>query len=139
MASLDGQVILVTGATDGLGRALAADLVGAGATVLVHGRDPGRIAATVEELNAGDRVRSYQADLAGLAQVRALAEQVIAGERRLDVLKQEMAEREIRMLGEDPHQYGLTPTNRANLAALLDFFYRLGALERVLEPEELFV
>ena len=53
--------------------------------------------------------------------------------------EQEMAEREIRMLGEDPHQYGLTATNRANLAALLDFFYRLGALERVLEPEELFV
>jgi NAD(P)-dependent dehydrogenase (short-subunit alcohol dehydrogenase family) len=86
VASLDGQVILVTGATDGLGRALAADLVDAGATVLVHGRDPGRIAATVEELNAGDRVRSYRADFAALGQVRGLAEQVIAGERRLDVL-----------------------------------------------------
>ena len=41
--------------------------------------------------------------------------------------------------GEDPHQYGLTPYNRANLAALLDFLYRLGSLERVLEPEELFI
>jgi NAD(P)-dependent dehydrogenase (short-subunit alcohol dehydrogenase family) len=89
VASLEGQVILVTGATDGLGRALAADLADAGATVLVHGRDPGRITATVEELRArtgGDRVRSYQADLAGLGRVRALAEQVIAAESRLDVL-----------------------------------------------------
>lgn len=89
MASLDGQVILVTGATDGLGRALAAELVRAGATVLVHGRDAGRIAGTVDELEAGPgrgRVRSYQADLASLARVRELAGQVIGGEPRLDVL-----------------------------------------------------
>jgi NAD(P)-dependent dehydrogenase (short-subunit alcohol dehydrogenase family) len=89
VTSLDGQVILVTGATDGLGRALAAELAGAGATVLVHGRDPGRIAATAEELTAKagpGRVRSYQADLAGLGHVRELARQVIAAEPRLDVL-----------------------------------------------------
>ena len=89
MASLDGQVVLVTGATDGLGRALAAVLAREGATVLVHGRDAGRIAATVEEIEAGrgrGQVRSYRADLASLAQVRELAEQVIAGEPRLDVL-----------------------------------------------------
>jgi NAD(P)-dependent dehydrogenase (short-subunit alcohol dehydrogenase family) len=89
MASLDGQVVLVTGATDGLGRALAAVLAREGATVLVHGRDAGRIAATVDEIEAGrgrGQVRSYRADLASLAQVRELAEQVIAGEPRLDVL-----------------------------------------------------
>jgi NAD(P)-dependent dehydrogenase (short-subunit alcohol dehydrogenase family) len=89
MASLDGQVVLVTGATDGLGRALAVDLAREGATVLVHGRDPGRIAATVEQVTAqasGGRPRSYQADLADLAQVRALAGQVAASEPRLDVL-----------------------------------------------------
>ena len=98
MALLDGKVVLVTGATDGLGRALAADLARSGATVLVHGRDPGRIADTVQEVArrprrrhahaaaAGDRVRSYQADLASLAGVQALAEAVIAAEPRLDVL-----------------------------------------------------
>ncbi|MBV9379895.1 MAG: SDR family NAD(P)-dependent oxidoreductase [Streptosporangiaceae bacterium] len=88
MTSLDGQVILVTGATDGLGRALAAELAGAGATVLVHGRDPGRIAATMEHVSAagGPRPRSYRADLADLAQVRALAAQVTENEPRLDVL-----------------------------------------------------
>lgn len=100
MAELDGKVVLVTGATDGLGRALAAELAGAGATVLVHGRDSQRIADTVQEVTAaasagggrqagaaaGDRVRAYQADLAGLAGVRSLAEQVMAAEPRLDVL-----------------------------------------------------
>jgi len=94
MALLDGKVVLVTGATDGLGRALAADLARSGATVLVHGRDAGRIADTVQEVRAaaaeagqpGDRVRSYQADLASLAGVRALADAVLAAEPRLDVL-----------------------------------------------------
>jgi len=87
--ALDGKVILLTGATDGMGRALAAGLAAAGATVLVHGRDEGRIAATVAEVAAAgrpDRVRSYRADLASLDAVRALADQVIKDEPRLDVL-----------------------------------------------------
>jgi NAD(P)-dependent dehydrogenase (short-subunit alcohol dehydrogenase family) len=96
MAELHGTVVLVTGATDGLGRALAAELARSGATVLVHGRDPGRIADTIEEVTAAaaeagepaasDRVRGYQADLSGLAGVRELADQVVAAEPRLDVL-----------------------------------------------------
>jgi NAD(P)-dependent dehydrogenase (short-subunit alcohol dehydrogenase family) len=89
MTALDGKVILLTGATDGLGRALAAELAREGATVLVHGRDPGRIADTVAEVaQAGspDRVRAYEADLASLAQARGLAEQVLAAEPRLDAL-----------------------------------------------------
>ena len=89
MTALDGKVVLLTGATDGMGRALAADLAREGATVLVHGRDRARIAATVAEVTEagrGGRVRSYQADLASLAEVRALAEQVVRAEPRLDVL-----------------------------------------------------
>ena len=96
MAELEGKIVLVTGATDGLGRALAAELARSGATVLVHGRDPGRIADTIKEVTAAaaeadepaasDRVRGYQADLSSLAGVRDLAGQVIATEPRLDVL-----------------------------------------------------
>jgi len=84
VTSLDGKVILVTGATDGLGRALSAELARDGATVLVHGRDRGRISDTVAELGGG--VRAYQADLSDLSQVRALADEVLANEPRLDVL-----------------------------------------------------
>ena len=89
MASLDGQVVLVTGATDGLGRALAVSLAEAGATVLIHGRDAGRITGTTEDVRAmsdSDQVRSYQADLSVLAQVRTLAAQVTEAEPQLDVL-----------------------------------------------------
>jgi len=90
MTALDGKVILLTGATDGMGRVLAADLAREGATVLVHGRDQARIAATVAEVAAvagsQSRVRSYRADLASLAAVLDLAGQVTEAEPRLDVL-----------------------------------------------------
>jgi NAD(P)-dependent dehydrogenase (short-subunit alcohol dehydrogenase family) len=90
MTMLDGKVIMLTGSTDGMGRALAAELARSGATVLVHGRDPGRVSATVEEVTevAGDpsRVRGYLADFSSLAAVRGLAERVTAAEPRIDVL-----------------------------------------------------
>lgn len=87
MEPLNEKVVLVTGATDGLGRALAAELGRAGATVLVHGRDPQRIADTVKEVAAeGGQVRSYQADLSSIDGVVALAGQVRQSEPRLDVL-----------------------------------------------------
>jgi NAD(P)-dependent dehydrogenase (short-subunit alcohol dehydrogenase family) len=82
----DGKVVLITGATDGLGRALAGAAVSAGATVLVHGRSDERIAETLAEIGGGDRVRAYRADLASLEGVRRLADEVLAAEPRLDVL-----------------------------------------------------
>jgi NAD(P)-dependent dehydrogenase (short-subunit alcohol dehydrogenase family) len=79
----DRRTVLVTGATDGLGRALAAALARAGHTVLVHGRDPERVLATANEVGAA---RTYCADFASLAEVHALADDVLAHEPRLDVL-----------------------------------------------------
>jgi NAD(P)-dependent dehydrogenase (short-subunit alcohol dehydrogenase family) len=84
--TLDGKVVAITGATDGLGRALAREVLDAGATVLVHGRSVERIADTLAELDGGERVRSYRADLASLAAVRGLAGELLAGEDRIDVL-----------------------------------------------------
>jgi NAD(P)-dependent dehydrogenase (short-subunit alcohol dehydrogenase family) len=76
---LGEQRILVTGATDGLGRRVAAELAGRGARVLVHGRDAGRVEETAREIGAE---AGLVADLSELAQVRRLAEE--AGE--LDTL-----------------------------------------------------
>jgi NAD(P)-dependent dehydrogenase (short-subunit alcohol dehydrogenase family) len=86
---LPEQTILVTGATDGLGRALATRLAEGGATVLVHGRDEARGHDTVAEIveaTGNDRVQLYLADLASLAEVATLAEAVLGAEERLDVL-----------------------------------------------------
>ena len=76
--------VLITGATSGLGRYLAAELASSGWTVLAHGRDPGRTADLSAELGAG--ARGYVADLGSLGEVRELAAQVRAEVPRLDVL-----------------------------------------------------
>jgi NAD(P)-dependent dehydrogenase (short-subunit alcohol dehydrogenase family) len=86
---VDQQTILVTGATDGLGRALAGELAGRGATVLLHGRSEDRLEDTVRELGeaAGNhRLRTYLADFAALDDVRRLAGAVEQDQERLDVL-----------------------------------------------------
>jgi NAD(P)-dependent dehydrogenase (short-subunit alcohol dehydrogenase family) len=83
------QVVLVTGATDGLGKAVSVELARAGMTVLVHGRShQGAEAAIAEirEASGSELLRAYAGDLASLAQVRSLAEHVLADEPQLDVL-----------------------------------------------------
>jgi NAD(P)-dependent dehydrogenase (short-subunit alcohol dehydrogenase family) len=89
MRPLHEQAILVTGATDGLGRGVAERLAAGGATVLVHGRDDTRGEAAIRDIRdatGNARLRWYHADLASLADVRALAERVAAVEPRLDAL-----------------------------------------------------
>ena len=76
--------VLVTGATDGLGRALATRLAGEGATVLAHARSEERGRGALGELLDGPHdVRLVVGDLASLGAVRALADQL---PDRLDVL-----------------------------------------------------
>jgi NAD(P)-dependent dehydrogenase (short-subunit alcohol dehydrogenase family) len=89
MKPVSEQVVLITGATDGLGKAVAADLAAAGATVLLHGRSEERgeqAMREIRELTGRDRLRFYWADLASLDQVRALADAVLEAEPRLDAL-----------------------------------------------------
>ena len=84
-----GTTVLVTGATDGLGRRVARELAAKGATVLLHGRSQGRLEAGLEEVRGqagGKEAGSYLADLSSLAAVRALANRVLSEEERLDVL-----------------------------------------------------
>ncbi len=73
-------IILVTGATDGIGRETARELTRKGARVLVHGRDAERARATVEELRSlgGAPLEPIVADLSSLAAVRAMAGQMAA-------------------------------------------------------------
>jgi NAD(P)-dependent dehydrogenase (short-subunit alcohol dehydrogenase family) len=85
----DRPAILITGATDGLGRALAGRLATDGATLILHGRDRRRLDRAADEIGgtAGtDRPRTVLADLAELAQVRRLAAGVRQVTDQLDVL-----------------------------------------------------
>ncbi len=81
MRPLAEQTILITGATDGLGRALARELAASGATLLLHGRDQARGRETVKQIvgeTGTESVHWLRADLASLDEVRGLADQVIA-------------------------------------------------------------
>jgi NAD(P)-dependent dehydrogenase (short-subunit alcohol dehydrogenase family) len=83
------QVILVTGATDGLGRAVAGELAKGGATLLIHGRDDARLADAADGIRAesgNEKLRAYRADFSSLQEVGDLAERLERDQDRIDVL-----------------------------------------------------
>jgi NAD(P)-dependent dehydrogenase (short-subunit alcohol dehydrogenase family) len=87
--AVKNRVILVTGATDGLGKQVARDLAAQGATVLLHGRSLEKGEATLQEIRdatGNQKLMYYNADLSSLDAVRGLAEEIQAEQDRLDVL-----------------------------------------------------
>ena len=89
MRAPDRQTILVTGSTDGLGKAVARELAAQGATVLVHGRSGPRVDAAIAEIadaTGSDRLVPFVADLSSLDAVDCLADEVSADRGRLDAL-----------------------------------------------------
>jgi NAD(P)-dependent dehydrogenase (short-subunit alcohol dehydrogenase family) len=85
--NMAGKTVLITGSTDGVGRYVAARLAADGAKVLIHGRDAKRAEALIDEIKRDGYAAPmfYQADLSSLADVRRLADAVIADHDRLDV------------------------------------------------------
>jgi NAD(P)-dependent dehydrogenase (short-subunit alcohol dehydrogenase family) len=86
---MDGKVCLVTGATNGIGLEAAKALAKQGATVVLTGRDKGRLETAliaVRHAVPDAKVESLQADFASLKEVHALAEAFKARHSRLDVL-----------------------------------------------------
>lgn len=82
-------VILVTGSTDGIGRATAHELAIRGAEVIIHGRSEEKGRRVLHELQAATgstRLSLYTADFSEMENVRRLAREVSAGYDRIDVL-----------------------------------------------------
>lgn len=145
----ENTTALVTGATDGLGRAVATELARRGARVLVHGRDPERGAETVDEIRreaGNERVELHLADFSSLAEVRDLAAAIAEAAPELGLLINNagigsgLPESRERQESRDGHElrfavnylagFALTerllPTLRANAPARVVFVSSLG-------------
>jgi 3-oxoacyl-[acyl-carrier protein] reductase len=81
---LSGRVALVTGGTRGIGRAIAATMVGCGARVAVVGRDAARAQAVASAL--GEGARGFAADVAQVADVQRLVNEVEEAFGAVDIL-----------------------------------------------------
>lgn len=88
LARMDGATVVITGATSGIGLAAAHQMAGLGARVVLIGRNQVKLDKSVNEVAAfgGGEVAGYRADLSSLDQVRGLADELLAGESRIDVL-----------------------------------------------------
>lgn len=85
---MQGKVVVITGATSGIGLETARGLVGLGANVVVVGRNPEKTAGVVAELKAAGpgRVEMALADFASLTSVRSLATELSERFPTVDVL-----------------------------------------------------
>ena len=82
-----GQVVLITGASSGIGAGLSHRLARAGATVLLVARSIEKLQDTVDDIRAdGGRAHAYRCDLADLDSCDRLCEQVLAEHGGVDIL-----------------------------------------------------
>jgi len=89
MVNLNDKTILVTGASDGIGKQTALELAGRGARVLLHGRDRQRLERTQENIQkatSSENLGLYLADFSSLAEVQRMAQEILDQEECLDVL-----------------------------------------------------
>jgi NAD(P)-dependent dehydrogenase (short-subunit alcohol dehydrogenase family) len=89
MKSVAEQVVLVTGATDGIGKGTARELARMGATVLLHGRSREKLDAVRREIahaTGSRRLHTFVADFSSLAEVRRVADQLIAAHPHIHLL-----------------------------------------------------
>src|SRR5919112_2990493 len=85
--SLAGKVAVVTGAAQGIGRAIAETLARAGADIVVADMDPGRAQETVEAIvSIGRRALNVKVNVADWDDVKGMTDRVIKEWDKIDIL-----------------------------------------------------
>jgi len=86
---VNGKRVLITGATNGIGKQAALDLMKMGAEVVIVGRDENktiRVCNELKELNGNSKIDMLVADLSSMDEIRRIAEEFLAKYDRLDIL-----------------------------------------------------
>jgi len=83
---VDDQVVLVSGGSRGIGRAIAAGFAGRGAKVVITGRDAETLEATAVEIGAGDSVGREVCDVASPDDIEGCVARVLEQHGRIDTL-----------------------------------------------------
>ena len=89
VANMEGKVVLITGATRGIGRKVVHGMASSGATMIVVGRDQSRIDEVISEAKSIDGCGPISGEVCNLLEqdeIRALAERVKNQHSQLDVL-----------------------------------------------------
>ncbi|HEY5253390.1 MAG TPA: 3-oxoacyl-[acyl-carrier-protein] reductase [Acidobacteriaceae bacterium] len=87
MISLDGRVAMVTGASQGIGRACAVALAKAGAQVALAARNAAKLAEVAAEIEAaGGKAMPFEMDLANEDSIKAVTKAVVAQYGKLEIL-----------------------------------------------------
>jgi len=83
---LAGKVAVVTGGTDGIGKAIALTFAREGAKVVILGRDETKGRKALAEINAAGEATYLQADVSDSEQVKRMVDETIQKYRRIDIL-----------------------------------------------------
>lgn len=87
MTSIEGRIALVTGASQGIGRACALELARAGATVALAARNQAKLAEVVTEIEAaGGKAAAFSLDVSSEEQIKAGAKAVLERFGKVEIL-----------------------------------------------------
>jgi len=89
MKLIQEKVVLITGSTDGIGKATAIALATQNVNVLIHGRNKNKVERTAKELtdlSHNSKIEGFVADFSSLEEVRNLAFSILKNHGTLDVL-----------------------------------------------------
>jgi retinol dehydrogenase 12 len=86
---MNGKVVLITGASNGIGKMSALGLAKMGAEVILVSRNQSKLDKTAQEIKSAtgnQQISTIQADLSSLKEIRKAAETFLSQNERLDVL-----------------------------------------------------